>query len=309
MTHKLLSVVIPAFNEEESISEFICEVIEATLKLQPVEILVVDDGSSDSTAAIVEGISKKFDQVKLLRLLTNSGHMAAITAGLQNCKGEWVVTIDADGQDDPKLIPEMLKACLESDSQICFMSRVDRKNDPIRHRFFSPIFYKLLSGSMKGSTPYQAADFRLMSSRVVNVLNHLPETNRVYRVIVPALGFSSTTLKYHRRRRSKGSSKYGFLQLATLGFRSMLATTGAPLRWVSLTSIFFAIISLAIASFSFALGVTGESLPGWASLALVISTLFFFQSLATLVICEFLLILLADIRKRPTYQVKDQSWN
>ena len=145
-----------------------------------------------------------------------------------------------------------------------------------------------------------------MSRRVVSVLNELPEINRMYRVIVPALGFKSTTLEYRRRSRLKGSSKYGFLQLATLGLRSMLATTGAPLRWISFTSILFAALSLGIATFSFVIGMTNDALPGWASLALVIATLFFFQALATLVICEFLLVLLADVRKRPTYQLREQ---
>ncbi len=301
----MLSVIIPAFNEEDSISDFILEVLNATSNLGSVEVLVVDDGSLDSTANIVDELSSRFHQVKLLRLLTNSGHMAAITAGLENCSGDWVVTIDADGQDDPRLIPDMLEACIESDSQICFMARHDRKSDPLRHRLLSPIFYKVLSGSTNGSTLYQAADFRLMSRRVVSVLNQLPETNRVYRVLVPALGFKSTSLEYRRRVRLKGKSKYGFLQLATLGLRSMLATSGAPLRWISLISIIFAFISLSIALMSFVLGITNESMPGWASLALMVSTLFFFQSLATLVICEFLLVLLADMRKRPLYQLKD----
>jgi polyisoprenyl-phosphate glycosyltransferase len=301
----MLSVIIPAFNEEDSISDFILEVLNATSNIDSVEVLVVDDGSLDSTANIVDELSSRFPQVKLLRLLTNSGHMAAITAGLENCSGDWVVTIDADGQDDPRLIPDMLEACIESDSQICFMARRDRKSDPLRHRLFSPIFYKVLSSSTNGSTPYQAADFRLMSRRVVSVLNQLPETNRVYRVLVPALGFKSTSLEYQRRVRLKGKSKYGFLQLATLGLRSMLATSGAPLRWISLMSIIFAFISLSIAFMSFVLGITNESMPGWASLALMVSSLFFFQSLATLVICEFLLVLLADMRKRPLYQLKD----
>jgi dolichol-phosphate mannosyltransferase len=104
------------------------------------------------------------------------------------------------------------------------------------------MFYKILSGSTGGAAPYQAADFRLMSSRVVSVLNQLPETNRIYRVIVPSLGFKSTSLSYKRRTRAKGKSKYGFLQLAKLGIRSLLASSGAPLRWISVTSIVFAIL-------------------------------------------------------------------
>jgi glycosyltransferase involved in cell wall biosynthesis len=301
-----LSVVIPAFNEEDSIGDFVLSVIDATKKINSVEIIVIDDGSSDSTVSIVTQICKVYPVVRLLRLYKNSGHMAAITAGLKSCSGEWVATIDADGQDDPYLIPEMLNECTSNDAQICFMGRVNRSSDPLRHRIFSPIFYKFLSGSTAGSTPIQAADFRLMSRKVVNVLNQLPETNRVYRVLVPTLGFKSITLTYHRKIRQSGASKYGFIKLAKLGFRSFLATTGAPLRWVSLVSLCFAFLSLIIAAIAFFQGFANGGVPGWASLALIISVLFLFQSIATLVICEFLLILLADVRQRPLYQIMEK---
>ena len=295
-------MIIPAYNEEDSISDFILKVVDATSSIDLTEIIVVDDGSTDSTALIVSQISRKIPSVNLLRLQKNSGHMAAITAGLKKCSGDWVTTIDADGQDDPNLIPEMIKGCEENNAQICFMGRENRNSDPIRHRIFSPIFYRFLSGSTGGSTPLQAADFRLMSKSVVTTLNKLPETNRVYRVLVPSLGFKSITLKYNRNARLKGNSKYGFFNLAKLGFRSFLATTGAPLRWVSFVSLCFAFVSLVIASVAFVQGFSSGGVPGWASLALIVSTLFLFQSLATLVICEFLLILLADVRQRPLYQ-------
>jgi dolichol-phosphate mannosyltransferase len=231
--------------------------------------------------------------------------MAAITAGLQASKGDWVVTIDADGQDDPNLIMTMLDSCLKSGAQICFMSRINRKNDPLRHRLFSPIFYKFLAASTGGNAPFQAADFRLMSRGVVEVLNKLPESNRVYRVLVPLLGFKSITINYERKSRHKGKSKYGFFQLATLGLRSMLATSGAPLRWISVLSMFFALISFFWTTTALVQGIVSNTTPGWASLAFIISLLFLFQAISTLVICEFLLILLSDLRKRPLYQVKE----
>ena len=300
-----LSVIIPAFNEEESIEEFLSVILGATRNIQKLEIIVVDDGSTDATSQIVKKISKEDNRIRLFSLMTNSGHMAAITAGLQVCTGDWVLTIDADGQDDPHLIDEMLELCLKNDAQICFMSRVNRKNDPLRHRLFSPIFYKFLAASTGGNAPFQAADFRLMSKSVVEVLNKLPESNRVYRVLVPLLGFKSVTINYERKSREKGKSKYGFFQLAALGLRSMLATSGAPLRWISVLSIFFALISLFWTATALIQGVISNTIPGWASLAFMISLLFLFQAISTLVICEFLLILLSDLRKRPLYQLEE----
>ena len=300
-----LSVIIPAYNEEESIEEFLAVVLDATKSFRNLEVIVIDDGSSDSTSQIVERFSLIDNRVKLFSLMTNSGHMAALTAGLQICRGDWVLTIDADGQDDPNLIVEMFESCLKNDAQICFMARSDRKNDPLRHRLFSPIFYRFLAKSTGGNTPFQAADFRLMSKSVVEVLNKLPETNRVYRVLVPLLGFKSVTINYKRESRKKGKSKYGFFQLAALGLRSILATSGAPLRWISTLSIFFALISFLWTALALLQGIISNTVPGWASLAFMISILFLFQSIATLVICEFLLILLSDLRKRPLYQLKE----
>jgi len=300
-----LSVIIPAFNEEESIEEFLLTVISATKGIQKLEVIVVDDGSTDLTSRLVSRVSNEDNRIKLLSLMTNSGHMAAITAGLQVSNGDWVVTIDADGQDAHNLIMTMLDSCLKSGAQICFMSRINRKNDPLRHRLFSPIFYKFLAASTGGNAPFQAADFRLMSRGVVEVLNKLPESNRVYRVLVPLLGFKSITINYERKSRHKGKSKYGFFQLATLGLRSMLATSGAPLRWISVLSMFFALISFFWTTTALVQGIVSNTTPGWASLAFIISLLFLFQAISTLVICEFLLILLSDLRKRPLYQVKE----
>lgn len=304
MVDTTLSVIIPAFNEEESIEEFLLSVIGATTSIQKLEIIIIDDGSTDSTSQIVERVSKKDCRIKLFSLMSNSGHMAAITAGLKVCTGDWIVTIDADGQDDPNFIPKMLELCLKNSAQICFMTRINRKNDPLRHRVFSPVFYKFLGAFTGGDAPFQAADFRLMSRSVVEVLNSLPESNRVYRVLVPLLGFKSVSIDYERKSRQKGKSKYGFFQLASLGLRSMLATSGAPLRWVSGLSIFFALVAFVWTSTALLQGMISNTIPGWASLAFMISLLFLFQAISTLVICEFLLILLSDLRNRPLYQLK-----
>lgn len=305
MTSDLLSVIIPAFNEEEGISRFIHQVINVDYPLKSLEVIVVNDGSTDRTQFIVDRISEIDPRVRSVELARNSGHMAALTAGFLNSKGDWVVTIDADGQDDPELIPEMLNKCLISHSDICYMKRKDRKHDPLRHRIFSPLFYKLMSSFTGGLSPYQAADFRMVSKRVVNVINKLPEVNRVYRVLIPALGFPSTTMTYERKSRIEGKSKYGFRKLATLGLSSVLATSGAPLRWVGLISIFGAILGVLLSLIAIINGLFIHSLPGWSSLALLISILFTFQSFTSFVICEFLLVIIGDLRKRPIFQLKE----
>lgn len=300
-----MSIIIPAFNEEYSIKQ----IIEKTCKLKSyfkdLEIIVVNDGSTDKTALVVKGLSKKLKFVKLLNLSINSGHMAALTAGLKYADGDWIGTIDADGQDDPNLFIQMYEKCLKLDADICFTRRLNRRNDSYFHRIFSPVFYKLMSIASRGNVIYQSADFRLISKRVQKTLNDLPEVNRMYRVLIPSLGYKSTVIEYERNMRFAGKSKYNIKSLIKLGSNSFLATTGSPLRWVSIFSIISAFFSLLVTGFSLIQGFLENSPPGWASLAFIVSLMFFLQSISTLVVSEFLLVLLGDVRQRPTYQAKD----
>lgn len=299
-----ISIIIPTYNEADSIETLMLRVVDSVENIYEYEILVVDDGSIDDTTARVSNYQLANPRVNLISLARNTGHMAALTAGLDHCDGDWVVTIDADGQDPPELIPQMVSKATFENVDICFMIRANRKNDPLRHRFFSPIFYKLLNRASGNIVPLQAADFRLMSKRVVGALKQLPERDRLYRVITPELKFGSTTMEYIRQERVAGESKYKFTSLAKLGVRSLLATTGAPLRWLSVTSFFVALISILVSSVAFVRGIIGADIPGWASVAFMISIMMTFQAIAIGIISEFLLTSIADVRQRPIYQLK-----
>lgn len=303
MFNTKLTILIPAYNEETVIASFLDRCLEVSDLFDDSEILVVNDGSTDSTAKIINSISNLNPRIKLISLATNSGHMAALNAGMHYATGDWIATVDADGQDDPKLIVDMYLKCIENNAEICFTSRTNRKNDSLVHRIFSPLFYKLVSSATKGKTIYQSADFRLISKHVLETINGLPEVNKMFRVLIPNLGFKAVVIEYEREMRIGGSSKYNFRSLFKLGTKSMLATTGAPLRWVSIASLIGAIIALVLSGIALVQGFFLQSVPGWASISFIISVMFFFQSITSLVVSEFLLILLADVRKRPTYQV------
>jgi dolichol-phosphate mannosyltransferase len=298
-----LSVIVPAYNEEQAISNFIYKCLNLGSFFSKIEIIVVNDGSVDGTQYIVEEISKDYSSVILINLATNSGHMAALTAGFKRATGEWIATVDADGQDNPMIILEMYEKCIGDSADICFSRRKNRKQDSFIHKFFSPLFYKVITRATNGDAIYQSADFRLISNRVLTSLNMLPEVNRMYRVLIPAMGYKSVIIDYERNIRNAGKSKYNFKSLLNLGIRSILATTGAPLRWVSLVSLFSAFFALAISSIALIQGLFYNSVPGWASISFIISAMFFLQSITNLVISEFLLILIADVRQRPTYQL------
>jgi len=304
-----LTVVLPMFNEEGAIESTVNRILKTIKPLNwTFEILIVNDGSTDRTLQIAESLRRDFGSINIIDLARNSGHMAALTAGLDLAKGRWVVTIDGDGQDPPELIPQMVAHVEENEADICFMVRRDRRQDSLRHRIFSPFFYRALSRATSGRAPIQAADFRLMSDRVVSVLRQLPETNRIYRVITPALGFKSVEIEYSRIQRANGESKYQFLKLIILATRSLIATSGAPLRWLSNLSVIVAGISLMYSIFVLMSGLLGSGPPGWASLSLLLSLILFVQALAMAVICEFLLSILADVRNRPLYQLKDDRF-
>ena len=304
---EFLSVVVPAYNEEEAIISTL-EEISRTCKLickenKSYEVLVVDDGSTDQTVDMVKKYLVNDPNVKIIQLAENSGHMAAITAGLDHAKGQWVATLDADGQDPPTYLIDMFEAIKKTNADICFAVRSNRKSDPIRHRIFSPLFYLLLNKATSGNTPVQAADFRLMSYRVVNAIKELTETNRVYRVLVADLKFKTTRIEYQRNARIEGVSKYSFIKLASLAFNSFLATKGQPIRLLSLISLFVATSTLCLAISIFFIKILGNSPSGWASLALLLASILFFQSLSMFLISEVLLRISSDTRKRPIYQL------
>jgi dolichol-phosphate mannosyltransferase len=236
-----------------------------------VEIILVDDCSTDGSKAIIEEIAKGDPKIVLVRFAQNAGHMAAISAGLKIAKGRWVATIDGDGQDPPKLISHMLEACHRDEAEVCVARRENRRQDGLRHQIYSPIFYRLLNRATSGRLPIQGADFRLMSNRVVKVLNDLPEKEKIYRVLAVSLGFKSTEVMYNRRIRGSGESKYKIAKLFFLARDSFIATSGAPLRWLSSLLLIFAVITFVFSLLALAFGLKDEGPEGWASLAVILS--------------------------------------
>ncbi len=299
-----LSIVIPVFNEQDSITEIIKKCKLLFSYFSKVEIIIVNDGSTDNTEMICHELKKFTPELKIISLVQNSGHMAALTAGLKESSGDWIATIDGDGQDDPIHIIDMYKACLNQNADICFTQRRSRAKDTFYVRIFSSIFYKVLYILSDQRIVKQSGDFRLISKKVQETLNSLPEINKMYRVLIPSLGYKSVVHVYERDSRITGKSKYGLKSLFKLSFKSFLATTGAPLRLVSIISIFTTFCSVLVCMVAFYIGYKNNEVPGWASLVIFINLIFFLQSISSLVMSEFLLILLSDVRQRPIYQIK-----
>ena len=299
-----LSVVVPLYNEAAVLPLLVD-------RLRPVldgldrtyEVVAVDDGSTDTTAAVLSRFSRQWPQLRIVRLRANAGHQAAISAGLERSRGAWVVTIDADLQDPPETIPEMIDAALRERVDVVYGVRVDRSSDTAFKRHTAAAFYRLIGGISGTDAPRDAGDFRLMSRATVDAVNTLPETNRVLRLVVPTLGFPSTQVGYRRGERAAGSSKYPLSKMLKLSIDSITGFSMAPLRlatWFGLGGFAIAVVLLAYAIIS---KVVGNTTPGWTSTLLVVAGFGGLQLLCLGILGEYVGRVYLQQQQRPTYYV------
>lgn len=279
---QLLSVVIPVFNEllviEESINR-----IRQILKTSGIrnEILVVNDGSTDGTLEALLNL-KNVGPLRIINLSRNSGHMNAIRVGLENSRGDYVVTIDADLQDPPEAIPEMYRI-ISSNQEMGGISelfktpfdvvqayRIDRASDTFWKRKSAAAYYFAVKKITGINVIPHAADFRIMKRHVVETLTSLPEKNLVYRLLIPSLGFSVEYFPITRADRFAGKSKYTTRKMIGLAIDSIIGFTNRPLRLLAYSG-FFASLALLMGSIgTLLLFLIGNTIPGWPSLVLLI---------------------------------------
>ena len=299
-----LTVVVPLYNEAAVLPLLVD-------RLRPVlddlgrsyEVVAVDDGSTDTTAAVLSRFSRQWPQLRIVRLRANAGHQAAISAGLERSRGAWVVTIDADLQDPPETIREMIDAALRERVDVVYGVRTDRSSDTVFKRHTAAAFYRLVGGISGTNAPRDAGDFRLMSRATVDAVNTLPETNRVLRLVVPTLGFPSAEVGYRRAERAAGSSKYPLSKMLKLSIDSITGFSMAPLRlatWFGLGGFAIAVVLLAYAIIS---KFVGSTTPGWTSTLLVVAGFGGLQLLCLGILGEYVGRVYLQQQQRPTYYV------
>ena len=299
-----LSVVVPLFNEAAVLPLLVDRLRPVLDDLdRPYEVVAVDDGSTDTTAAVLSRISREWPQLRIVRLRANAGHQAAISAGLERSRGAWVVTIDADLQDPPETIADMIDAALRERVDVVYGVRVDRSSDTAFKRHTAAAFYRLIGGISGTNAPRDAGDFRLMSRATVDAVNTLPETNRVLRLVVPTLGFPSTQVGYRRAERAAGSSKYPLSKMLKLSIDSITGFSMAPLRlatWFGLGGFAIAVVLLVYAIVS---KFVGNTTPGWTSTLAVVAGFGGLQLLCLGILGEYVGRVYLQQQQRPTYYV------
>lgn len=304
-----LSVIVPMYNEEAVIPLFVdrlrpvLEALESDDFSATYEVVCVDDGSRDRTAEMLLAQRADWPQLRVLRLLRNAGHQAALTAGLECARGDYAVTIDADLQDPPEVIAEMYNLAVEEDLDVVYGVRTDRSTDSPLKRSTAGLYYRLMRRLSGPQLPDHAGDFRLVSRRVVESLTALPEHGRVYRLVIPWFGFPSGKVAYRRERRAAGRTKYPLRRMVSLGLDSVTAFSAAPLRIATVAGLLGAGLSFLLIAWAVLGRFTGGTVPGWTSMVATVGLFGGIQLLCLGLLGEYVARLFVASQQRPTYLI------
>lgn len=259
---KLLSLVVPAFNEEEAMEQSFERTYRAMSSIgYPFEIIYIDDGSRDRTWEIISRLAREHEDVKALRFSRNFGHQLAVTAGMDEAKGDAVIIMDADLQDPPEVIADMVKAW-EQGADIAYGKRMHRKGETAAKKFTAWCYYRLLNMMSAYPIPLDTGDFRLLDKAVADEFKVLREHNRFLRGMSAWLGYNAVPVEYVREERCAGKTKYTLKKMLRLAADGIFGFSSRPLTligWAGLAVLCIALLGL-IATIACA-AVTG--VPGW----------------------------------------------
>ncbi|MFF3907695.1 glycosyltransferase family 2 protein [Streptomyces sp. NPDC001848] len=303
-----LSVVIPMFNEEEALPalvERLRPVLDGTGEAY--EVIAVDDGSTDRTAEDLVVLRATWPQLKVVRLRRNCGHQAALTAGLHYARGRYAASLDADLQDPPEKIPEMLALARTRHLDVVYGVRADRSTDTGFKRRTAGAYYRLVRRVIGSHVPTQAGDFRLLSRNALDALKALPDQPQVYRLLIPWLGFPSGEVAYHRDQRVAGQTKYPLRKMVLLAVDSIIGFSVAPLRLATWLGILAFLVCLGMAPYTLAAYASGDTTPGWTSLITTVLFIGAVQLICLGLLGEYIGRIYTAVQQRPTYYVADDT--
>jgi glycosyltransferase involved in cell wall biosynthesis len=300
----LVSVVAAVFNEIETLAEFHRRLI-AALGAEPYELVLVDDGSTDGTSAALDALSTADHRVRVLHLSRNFGHQAALTAGYDAARGEAVITLDADLQDPPEVIPVLL-AAWRAGADVVHAVRTVRPGEPRLRLWAISLFYRIFARlTAMPEFPGNAGDFRLLSRPAVDALVELPERNRFLRGLAAWVGFRQTTIVYEREVRYAGQSKYPFRKLVRLAADGVVSFSAAPLRVASLIGMLCAAVAFLAIPVVVVLKLTGlYAVTGIASVHILVLLVGGIQMVFLGIIGEYLSRTYDEAKARPTYVLR-----
>lgn len=304
-----LILVIPCFNEEESIPVLhheLTKTLENT-KLS-YEIVFIDDGSSDNTFQIIKELSQKSDRVNGISLSRNFGHQNALLAGLSHAKGNAVISMDSDMQHPPELIPELIEKYKQG-YDIVNTRRVDTKKISVGKNTSSKLFYWLINLLSDTNIEKNSSDFRLMSRKALDAFLELNEKDRFNRGLVSWIGFKQTVVEYSAPERMAGKSKYTIRKMLHLALNGITAFSSKPLRISFYAGLLTFTFGFVYAIYALIMHITGNTIPGWTSILVSVLLIGGVQLLSIGIIGEYIARIFNESKNRPHYFVQQYSGN
>ena len=298
------SLVIPVFNEEAVLPLLLHRLqnLLATLDA-PAEAIFVDDGSRDTSSIILEAKAKADPRFRYLRLSRNFGHQIAITAGMDAAAGDAIIVMDADLQDPPEVVGEMI-ARWKDGFEIVQARRLSRDGESAFKKQTAAIFYRLLGKLSSIDIPRDVGDFRLIDRKVLEAFREMPERDRFVRGMFAWLGFSHTEVAFHRPARAAGETKYPFWKMLKLAVSGVVSFSDAPLKLAIWTGATVSALAVLYGMYSIVAGLFSDSVVrGWTSTVVIVSFLCGLNMLLTGMVGLYVGRIHAEVKRRPLYVV------
>ncbi|WP_270789650.1 glycosyltransferase family 2 protein [Enterococcus diestrammenae] len=304
----MLSIIVPCYNEEETLPLFVKAVNQVNQQMgETLEYIFVNDGSKDGTLSVIKDLYRQQPEaVRFISFSRNFGKEAALYAGLQAAKGEFVTVMDADLQDPPELLPEMLRLIREEAYDCIGTRRIDREGEPVIRSFFAKSFYRLVNRIGQTEMVDGARDFRLMTRQMVDAVLELTEYNRFSKGIFSWVGFDTKYLAYENRERVAGETSWSFWSLFKYSIDGIVNFSEAPLNIASVIGGISCLGSLVALVFIVIRAlVFGDPTSGWPSLVSILLFVSGLQLLCVGIIGKYIGKIFLETKRRPVYLVKE----
>ncbi|GAB4016063.1 glycosyltransferase family 2 protein [Spirosoma koreense] len=302
------SVIIPCYNEQQVIEESYRRLtMVMKTHFRQYELLFVNDGSKDATLSILQRLALHDPHLKILSFSRNFGHQPAVSAGLSQCSGELAVIIDADLQDPPELIPDMVDVYLTKACNVVYAVRKSRQGETPFKKLTSKLFYRTINYLSEVPLPLDTGDFRLIDRKVIDAFNRLPERNKYIRGLITWVGFRQEPISYERSERFAGETKYPLSKMLRFARTSLLYFSNKPLRIASSLGITAVLVGLLLSVWVFYIMVfkPDELVHGWSSTLIIVVFFGGVQMMTIGILGEYLSSIFNEIKGRPEFIIDD----
>jgi glycosyltransferase involved in cell wall biosynthesis len=300
-----LSIVVPFFNEFEGIGTFTNRLFKSLEWSESFEVIYVNDGSTDGTFDEIIKLSETYG-LKFISFSRNFGHQAAITAGINNATGDYIIIMDGDGQDPPEILKVLFEKALEG-FDVVYAKRAERKGESVFKKATAKYFYRILKKITSVDIPVDTGDFRIISRRIKLEFEKMQESNKFIRGMVSWVGFKQTYIEYQREERMSGSTKFSFSKMFNFAIDGLTSFSTLPLKIILYLGVMTSLLSFLLMAYTLYVFIFGETVKGWTSMY---TTILFFsgvQLFALGIMGQYLGRIFDEVRNRPYYIIEKSN--